>query len=176
VRFTIGALILLFSPALVTAQSLVVQGSAGPTVIDSGYSLAAGVGYSPNSHFTVLAQVDDNHLSSRITNNGRGAQSAFRGGRVTLVTGEAQLSLFGSDRFTPYALAGIGVGISRPNVNEFFPEHATNKATGVFVGGGLRVPLRDRLNLFADARVIVGADAGETLGLAPIRVGVAWRF
>lgn len=175
-RFTIGALILLFSPAVATAQSFVVQGSAGPTMIDPGYSLAAGVGYSPNSHITVLAQVDHNHLSSRFTDNGRGVQSAFRGGQVTLFTGEAQLSVFGSDRLTPYALAGIGVGISHPTVNEFFPERVTNHASGIFVGGGLRVPLRDRLNLFADARMIVGADAGETLGLAPVRVGVAWRF
>ncbi|HEU4935624.1 MAG TPA: hypothetical protein VFT39_04155 [Vicinamibacterales bacterium] len=175
-RFTLGALILLFSPAMATAQSFVVQGAAGPTMIDSGFSVAAGVGYSPNTHVTFSAQVDRSHLSSRFSNNGRGMQSAFRGGTVTLATAEVQLSLFGWDRITPYALGGIGIGASQPNVNEFFRDRVTNKAGGVFAGGGVRVPLGNRLSMFADGRVIIGAEAGETLGLAPVRAGIAWRF
>jgi hypothetical protein len=176
VRFTLGALILLLSPAMATAQSFVVQGSAGPTMVDSGFSVAAGAGYSPNTYVTFLAQVDRSHLSSRFSNNGRGVHSAFRGGTVTLATAEVQVSLFGSDRLTPYALGGIGIGASQPNVNKFFRDGITNKAGGVFAGGGLRVPLGDRLSIFADGRVIIGAEAGETLGLAPVRAGVAWRF
>ena len=175
-RFPIGALIFLLMPAMAAGQSVVIQGSAGPTMIDSGYSLAAGVGYAPNSHLTILGQVDHSHLSSRFADNGRGMHSVFRGGKVTLATAEAQLSLFGSDKVTPYVLGGIGFGWSHPSVNQFFPEPVTNKASGVFFGGGVRVPLRDRLSLFADGRVIVGADAGETLGLAPVRAGVVWRF
>jgi opacity protein-like surface antigen len=176
VRLILTGLVLLLSPALAAGQSLVVQGSAGPTMIDSGYSVAGGLGYSPTSHVTFLAQLDQSHLSSRFSTDGRGGQSAFRGGTVTLATAEVQVSLFGLDRITPYGLAGIGVGASHPNVNEFFEDRITNTVRGIFVGGGLRVPLQGRLSLFADGRVILGAEAGETLGLAPVRAGLAWRF
>jgi hypothetical protein len=30
--------------------------------------------------------------------------------------------------------------------------------------------------MFADGRVLIGAEAGETLALAPIRFGIGWRF
>lgn len=43
-------------------------------------------------------------------------------------------------------------------------------------GAGLQVPPPRRLSLFADARMMVGSEAGETLAVAPLRVGVRWRF
>lgn len=46
----------------------------------------------------------------------------------------------------------------------------------MFVGGGVHVPLRERLSVCGDARMLVGAEAGETLAMAPVRVGIAWRF
>ena len=89
---------------------------------------------------------------------------------------ELRVTLLGRDRITPYGLAGFGAGVSRPNVNELFPERHTNDVRAVFFGGGIQVPLRERLILFADARMIVGEEAGELLAAAPLRVGVAWRF
>jgi len=47
--------LLLLSPAIASAESFALQGAAGPTVIDSGYSLAGGIGYSPTSQLTVLS-------------------------------------------------------------------------------------------------------------------------
>ena len=32
------------------------------------------------------------------------------------------------------------------------------------------------VSLFADGRMMIGAEAGELLAVAPIRAGVAWRF
>jgi hypothetical protein len=46
----------------------------------------------------------------------------------------------------------------------------------MFFGGGVHVPLRERLSLVGDARLLVGAEAGETLAVVPVRVGIAWRF
>jgi hypothetical protein len=46
----------------------------------------------------------------------------------------------------------------------------------MFFGGGINLPLNERMGLFADARMMVGAEAGELLAVAPIRGGFAWRF
>ena len=83
---------------------------------------------------------------------------------------------FGHDRVGPYALAGFAAGVSRPNVNESFPDAATNDVWALFFGGGLLVPLTDQFNVFVDGRMMVGDEAGELLPLLPVRAGVAWRF
>jgi hypothetical protein len=46
----------------------------------------------------------------------------------------------------------------------------------MFFGGGIHVRLKERVSLFADGRMMIGAEAGELLAVAPIRAGVAWRF
>ena len=76
--------LLIATPRFASAQSFVVQGSAGPTLIDSGYSLAGGIGVSPTSHLTVLFDLERTHLSSRLTSDGRGGVAGFRGGTLTL--------------------------------------------------------------------------------------------
>jgi hypothetical protein len=46
-------------------------------------------------------------------------------------------------------------------------------------GGGIHVPLAERLSLFGDGRVTMGAaesGEGDLLGIVSIRVGLAWRF
>jgi predicted methyltransferase MtxX (methanogen marker protein 4) len=73
-------------------------------------------------------------------------------------------------------LAGYAAGVSRPNVNPMFPGRVTNDVRGVFGGAGIHVPLRPQLGLFADARLMLGEEANELLALAPVRVGVSWRF
>ena len=89
---------------------------------------------------------------------------------------ELRVSLLGRDRITPYGLAGFAAGISRPNVNAIFPEPRTNHVRAIFFGGGIHVPLGQQLSIFADARMMVGEDAGELLAIAPLRAGLAWRF
>ena len=74
-------LLLLATPWVANAQSFVLQGSAGPTLIDSGYSLAGGIGFSPASRLTVLFDVERTHLASRLRSDGRGGFAGFRGER-----------------------------------------------------------------------------------------------
>ena len=169
-------LLLLAGPRLASAQPFVVHGSAGPTLIDTGYSVAAGVGVSAGSHVTILLDVERTHLSSRLRSDGRDGVSAFRGGTLTTGAGELRVSVLGRDRVGPYGLAGFAAGMSRPNVNELFPNRVTNDVRAVFFGGGINVPLTERISFFADGRMMIGEEAGELLAVAPIRAGVGWRF
>jgi len=45
-----------------------------------------------------------------------------------------------------------------------------------FFGGGIDVPLRERISVFGDVRLMVGAEAGELLAVLPVSVGIACRF
>jgi hypothetical protein len=168
--------LLFLLPSIARGQSFVVHGSAGPTLIDRGYSLAAGIGFSPASYLTVLFDVDRTHLSSRLESDGRGGFSGFRGGTLTMGSAQLRVTPFGRDRVGPYGLVGFAAGVSRPNVNEQFPSPVTNDVRAVFFGGGIHVPIKDRFSLFADGRMMLGAEAGELLAVAPVRAGVAWRF
>jgi hypothetical protein len=169
-------LLVLAGPRTASGQSFVLHGAAGPTLIDTGYSLAAGIGFSPTSHITVLVNVERTHLASRMRSDGPGSISAFRGGRLTLGAAELHVALFGRNRVGPYGLAGFAAGQSRPNVNETFPEPVTNHVRAVFFGAGIDVPLGERISFFADGRMIVGDEAGELLAVAPIRAGLSWRY
>ena len=167
---------LLLVSSTASGQSLVLQGSAGPTLFDPGYSAAVGIGFTPNSWMTVLFDVERTHVSSRVSRDGRGGIAASRGGTLTLAAAELRATLRGGDRVSPYVLGGFAAGVSRPNVNDTFPDPVTNNVRAFFFGGGLSVPLRKRIHVFADARMIVGAEAGELLAIAPVRAGIAWRF
>jgi hypothetical protein len=170
------SLLLLMCPRIVSGQSFLLHGSAGPTLVDSGHSLAAGIGFSPASRVTISLDVERTHLSSRTRSDGQGGVSGFRGGTLTLGTAQLRVSLFGRDRVGPYGFAGFAAGASRPNVNELFPNSVTNDVRAMFFGGGIHVPLKERLTLFADGRMMIGAEAGELLAVVPIRAGIAWRF
>lgn len=170
------SVLLLTFPCVASGQSFVVHGSAGPTLVDTGYSLAAGVGFSPSSRLTFLLDLERTHLSSRLRSDGRGGFSGFRGGTLTLASAQMRITPFGLDRVGPYGLAGFAAGRSKPNVNQTFPDPVSNDVRALFFGGGIHVPLKPRLNLFADARMMLGSEAGELLAVAPIRAGVALRF
>jgi len=169
---------LVFVASTASAQSIVVQGSAGPTVTDSGYSVAAGVGLAPTSRLTLLLGVERTHLSSRVTRDSQGrVTSAFRGGTVTFAAAELRATLRRRDRVSPYVLGGFGAGVSRPNVTEIFPEAVTNDARVLFAGGGLHVPVRQQISVFGDVRMVFGAEGNEGIvAFAPVRAGVWWRF
>lgn len=173
---SIAVLSLLLIAGNASGQSLVLQGSGGPTLTDSGHSFAAGIGFSPTERVTVLFNLERAHLSSRVTRDGRGGTSAFRGGTLTFGAAELHVALRDRDRVSPYVLGGFGAGVSRPNVNDIFPNPVTNNMRALFFGGGVHVPLRGRISVFGDVRMIVAGEAGEALGVAPVRAGVAWRF
>lgn len=175
IRSLFCALLIAF-PCVASGQSFVIHGSAGPTLVDAGYSLAGGIGFSPASPFSVLFDVERTHLSSRLTSDGHGGTSGFRGGTLTLGSAQLRVTPLGRDRVGPYGLVGYAAGISHPNVNELFPGRVTNDVHAMFFGGGIHAPLNARVSLFADGRMLIGAEAGELLALVPIRAGVAWRF
>jgi hypothetical protein len=170
---SVAVLSLLLASSAASGQSLVLQGSAGPTITDSGYSLAAAIGLSPTSRLTVLFGVEQTHLFSRVTSVG----SAFRGGTVTLAAAELRATVLGRDRVSPYVFGGYAAGVSRPNVNDIFPDRVTNNARALFVGGGIQVPLRERITVFGDVRMVFGVEGNDgVLAFAPVRAGIAWRF
>jgi hypothetical protein len=159
------------------AQSFTVHASGGPTITDSGYSVAAGVGVAATSHFAFDFGVERTHLSTETTRDSGGVISSFRGGTLTLGTAQLRASLFDSSRIGPYGVVGFAAGVSRPNVNETFPNPATNNVRAVFFGGGLHAPLTGRLSAFADVRMMVGAEGIEGIvAVAPLRAGLALRF
>ena len=171
-------LVLLFMPAVTSGQTFELHGSAGPTVTDAGYSVAAGIGFSPTSRVTFLIDVERTHLSTQVETDPRGSIATFRGGSVTLAAAAVRVSLLGSDRIGPYAIAGLAAGVSTPNVTPTFPSRVTNDVRAPFFGGGFRVPLNEHLDLFADGRMmlVIGTEADELFAVAPIRAGVSWRF
>jgi opacity protein-like surface antigen len=168
--------VLLGSPGPLAAQAVSVHGSGGPTLRDSGYSLAAGVGFSPTSKVTLMFGYDQTHLSSWTRSDGRSTAS-FRGGTLFQGTIEVQVAPLGRARLGPYGLAGVAAGRSKLNVNAVFPDPITNDVRAAFVGGGVHVPVRDRLSLFADARFMIGAEGiGGIVAVAPLRAGISWTF
>lgn len=163
-------------PDPAAAQSVSVRGSAGPTLRDSGYSLAAGVGFSPTSRLTLLFGYDQTHVSSWTRTDGRGT-SSFRGGTLFQAAIEVQVAPLGRGRLGPYGVAGVAGGRSRLNVNAVFPDPITNDVRAAFVGGGLHVPVRDRVSLFVDARFMLGVEDPEGIvAVAPLRAGMSWTF
>jgi hypothetical protein len=172
----VASFLILSGPTLAHGQSVVVHGSAGPTLVDPGYSLAGGAGWAPWSRVTVSLNLERTHLSSRVRSDGRDGTSTFRGGSLTVGAAELGLSLLPRHRVTPYVLAGYAAGVSRPHVNRAFPQRVTNDVRAVFGGAGIHVPLRPRLSLFADVRMLIGEENHELLAVAPLRAGLSWRF
>jgi hypothetical protein len=171
-------MVLLLSPAVACGQDFMVHGAAGPTITDPGYSLAAGVGFSPTSHLTIVFSAERTHLSNQIRTEPEGFTSEFRGGTLTLAAGEVRFAIRDRHRVGPYAVTGVAAGVSRPNVTPTLPEQVTNGVFAPFFGGGILVPLGDRVAVFADARMMlaVGTEADEFTAVAPICGGIAWRF
>lgn len=172
------SVLVLVCPPVASGQTFGLHGSGGPTMIDSGYSLAAGLGFSAGPRVTFIVDVERTHLSSRVDSDPRGLVSAFRGGTVTLAAPALRVSLLSRDRIGPYGLAGLAAGVSRPNVTNIFPDRISTEVRAPFFGGGIQVPLRNRVTLFAEARMVlvVGKGADDLFAMAPFRAGLAWRF
>jgi opacity protein-like surface antigen len=169
--------LMLASPRVATAQSVALHSSGGPTLRDTGYSFAAGIGYSPHPRLTLVISYDHTHLSTRTRTYGDGAVSTVRGGTLFLASAELRVAPFGGRRFSPYGLAGLAGGVSRPNVNDQFQSRITNHVQAMFLGGGVHMPVDERISVFADFRFIVGAEGRNGMvAVAPVRAGVTWRF
>jgi hypothetical protein len=169
------------APAPTDAESerrpqLSLQLAAGPTLIQRGNVLSAAFGYSPASLLELVLNVERNHLSFRL-HPFNGGYSATRGGTMTFVSGELRLAFLPMDGVSPFAVAGVGGGVARPNVNAEFPDRVRNDVRVAYFGAGVQVPLRRRLSLFGDARIIIATENDESVSAVwPLRTGVAWRF
>jgi hypothetical protein len=169
--------LVLFLPGLANAQSLEVYGAAGPTLKDAGNSVAIGAGFSPHSRITLLFNFERTHLSTRISTDDHGVTSRFRGGTLLLGSAELRIVPFGRHRLGPYGFVGLAKGVSRPNVNADFPNRITNDVTAGFAGGGLQIPLGEKVVLFGDVRMTLGAEGVEGIvAVVPLRAGIAIRF
>jgi hypothetical protein len=116
------------------------------------------------------------HLLGRTIREGN-TVSNFRGGTLLLGTAELRFAPLGRARVGPFGLVGVAAGVSRPNVNETFPNRISNNLRAAVVGGGINIPFNERLALVADARLMVGSEGIEgVVAVVPVRVGVVWRF
>jgi len=180
------ALLLLVSPASGRGQSFQLQGSAGLTLLDSahnlsygfdpGFSAAAGFGITARPRLLFLVEAEHAQRASQLQRDLRGNIFGFRGGEVTLGTVQLRAALFQPDRISPYAIVGFAAGRSRLNVNDAFRDPVSNDVRALIIGGGIDVPLRDRMNFFSDWRMIIGGEADDLFAIAPLRAGLGWRF
>ena len=61
------AVLLLVSPNVASGQTVFLHGAGGPTMLDRGSSVAAGVGFSPTSRLTVMVDVERTNISAACT-------------------------------------------------------------------------------------------------------------
>ncbi len=179
-------LLLVLSPRAATGQTpdaagagfdrFTLQVGAGPLLNSGGHSVSAALSVSPISRVDLAVTVERNHLPFQ-RETFRDGFSITRGGTLTSLSGEVRASVFPPHRVSPYGFAGIGGGVSRPTVNDSFPERVENDLRVVYFGGGVRVPIRHGLSLFGDARAMLALEGGDgILGVWPVRAGLAWRF
>lgn len=166
----------LLSLGAANGQSLELFGSAGLTTLDPGNSVAAGAGFSPHRLLTLVFSFDRTHTDTQTTRYPDGF-SVERGGTLYLGAAELRVLPFGRARFGPYGLSGLAAGLSRPNVNQYFPNRVNNGAAVMFVGGGVHAPFGERFSVFADWRLMFGGEGREgVVAVAPLRAGVSWRL
>lgn len=173
--FVVAAVAAMLLPTTASGQStglaVTVQAAAGTHLNAGGDLQSIAVGLSPSRWVDLLISGERTHLPTE-----RGAFGATRGGTATFVSGEIRVFPVTFGRTSPYALASLGWGNSRPTVNDVFPDRVSNRAWMLLFGGGARVGLTTRLSAFADVRVGIQGEL-DVIGLrVPIRGGLAFRF
>jgi hypothetical protein len=183
----IGGLVMLvlLSAAAASAQNAAgalpqlrwsIEGAAGVQLAYTGIIQSVAFGFAPTRSLTLLIGAERSRTDDKIEFYPDGYASE-RGGLVEFVSAELRYAFFRNWRVSPYAVAGAGGGVERPNVNEFFPHGIDRKIGVIYYGGGARIPIHRRLDAFADWRLIItGDDAAEMAVLGPLRAGIAFRF
>ena len=185
----LAILVLVLSAAAAAAQDrlrtvpaapklrLSLEGAAGPQLYYRGSILSIAFGFALTRSLTLLVTAERSHVADEIERHDDGYASE-RGGTEQFVSAELRYGFFRSRRVSPYVLGGTGRGISRPNVNEFFPDKKERGIQVLYYGGGVRIPIRPRLDAYVDARLIMAVEArSDYFGVRlPVRAGVAWRF
>jgi hypothetical protein len=160
-----------------TGIGVSVQGAIGSHLGDGGDSQSLSLGVSIGPRFGVVVNAERSDVPTDVTYYDDG-YSATRGATTRFVSGEFRYVPVTYKRLSPYVLIGMGRGVSRPNVNAFFPDRVTHTVTLVFPGFGARVRMTDHLSAFADLRIMFQSRKGEPdAGMfGPLRGGLAWRF
>lgn len=157
-----------------------VQVSAGALVPHgdeaSGDVQSVAVGYSPTGKVTVLVGGWRMHRPTTMQRYSDGGTALTRGGTVQFISGEVRFSWLSGERVSPYVFTGGGLGVSRPNVNEWFTNRVTNAAYVAFGGGGVAFPLGLHLIASADLGLFMVGERDVIRPLLPVRAGLAWRF
>ena len=178
-------LVLVLSAAAASAQDAAggarplrwsIEGTAGVQLAYTGTIQSVAFGFAPTRSLTLLIGAERSRTEDEIEFYHDGYASE-RGGRVEFVSAELRYAFFANTRVSPYAVAGTGRGVERPNVNEFFPHGVDRTIQVIYYGAGARIPIHRRLDAFADWRLIItGDDAAEMAVLGPLRAGLAFRF
>lgn len=181
-RLAAVAAFVLFIPAAAAGQTaddergrLSIHVAAGP-LINSGSALSAAFGFSPTSWLELLVNVERDHLPFQ-SESIDGGISITRGGTLTFASGEVRFTPLLADRVAPFAMVGAGGGVSRPTVNETFPNPIENDLRVFYFGGGVRIPLRHGFTLWGDARALLALEGYDSvIGVWPVRAGLSLRF
>jgi len=160
-----------------TGMSVSVQGAVGTNLGDGGDSEAVSVVVLFRERFGFVINAERSHIPTDVTFFENG-YSASRGGTVTSVSGDFRYVPVTYKGVSPHVTVGFGLGVSRPNVNEFFPNRIEHNVILQFFGGGVSVRMTEHVSAFADFRVVALHRRGEPdAGIfGPIRGGLAWRF
>ena len=145
--------------------------AVGSHLSEGGHLQSLSLGYDASGGVSLLVNVERNHVPTRLR-----SFSATRGGTLTSLSGELRYTVPVGGRVSPFVVAGLGAGISRPNVNDHFSNAVSNTARFAYAGGGVRVRLRPRLDWFIDGRFQLMAERDVLAGRLPIRAGLTWRF
>ena len=182
VRLLVAVTVLSFaSPAVAAGQgpaiSVSVQGAIGSHIGDGGDAESIALGVWFGERFGVVVNAERSHVPTDVTFFEDG-YSASRGATTRFISGEFRYVPVTCKRISPYVIAGLGRGVSRPNVNEFFPDRVTHTVTLQFPGFGVGVLVAKHLSAFADLRFMFQSRSGEpdAGGFGPVRGGLAWRF
>ncbi|MCC7007678.1 MAG: hypothetical protein IT184_02570 [Acidobacteria bacterium] len=165
------------TPSGALDRRLSLEAAAGPQISYVGSTVSAALGFAPTRRLSLLVTVERSHVRDEIEQLEDGY--AFeRGGTETFVSAELRYAFLAERRVSPYVVGGAGRGVSRPTVNEFFPDANERNIQVIYYGAGVRVPLAPRIDAFVDARFIMALEAvSDYFGVRfPVRGGIAWRF
>jgi len=165
------------SSSVTPDRRLSLEVAAGPQMAYVGSTVSAAFGFAPTRSLTLLISVERSHIRDEIDrfDDGYGFE---RGGTETWVSAEGRYAFFARRRVAPYLVGGTGRGISRPSVNEFFPDANERNIQVIYYGAGARVPLGPRFDAFVDGRIIMQLEGkSDYFGVRfPVRGGIALRF
>lgn len=164
-------------PPITPERRLSLEAAAGVQLAYVGSTVSAAFGFAPTRSLTLLLGVERAHIRDK-TEQIEGGYAFERGGTEMFVSAELRYAFLPSRRVSPYVLGGTGRGISRPTVNDLFPIPNERTIQVIYYGGGVRLPLRPRVDAFVDGRFMMALEAeSDYFGVRlPIRGGIAWRF